>query len=578
MSSAQIKTHPDIDISDFDADFPPILKQVLLRRGIHSLQDLDYSLSNLLPFSQLLNIELAVDLLVQALAQQWRVLIVADFDADGATSCAVAIKALKAMGLTEISYLVPDRFKHGYGLTPIISELASQRQPDLLITVDNGISSMEGVQRANELGMKVLITDHHFPAKTLPDASVIINPNLHGDNFKSKNLAGVGVIFYVMMALRARLRQQNWFNAQRPEPNLGQLLDLVALGTVADVVPLDYNNRILVYQGIQRIRANHCCRGLQALIQVAKRQQASLTTNDLAFSVAPRLNAAGRMETMNYGIECLINTTDNALSQAQTLDEFNQQRRAVEGNMQQQALDLLKNIELDEENLPFGLCLYQPDWHSGVIGIVASRIKEKYHRPVIIFTQDSDTENNGLVRGSARSVTGVHIRDVLEHINSQHPKMIKRFGGHAMAAGLTLAQKDLTSFKQYFDEKIRQQLNIADLQGQILSDGELEACDFTLQFANQLRNLTPWGQHFFEPLFSNHFHIVQRKWLQDKHLKMTVKLPNNSQHIEAILFNVDADARLPETINQVHLAYRLDINDFRGKQTLQLMVKHLQWD
>ncbi len=577
MSKKPIQFYPAVDLEQLNADIPAVLKKIFLNRGVTSVEQLNYHNQHLLSYQHLLNIDAATALLYQALSQQWRVLIVADFDADGATSCAVAVKALRAMGLQQIHTIVPNRFQHGYGLTPTVVDWAAEQQPDLIITVDNGISSIAGVARANDLGIKVLITDHHLQGARLPDAHVIINPNQQGDEFPSKNLAGVGVIFYVMLALRAHLRQQNWFDQQQmPVPNLADLLDLVALGTVADMVPLDYNNRILVQQGLLRIRANQCCAGMRALLQVTNRPPSHVTASDLAFYLAPRLNAAGRMETMSHGIDCLLaDDFSHAIQKAHTLDYFNQQRKEVEARMQEQALAHLAELDLETNHLPFGLCLYQPHWHSGVIGIVASRIKDRFHRPVVIFTQAD--ENPAHIRGSARSVAGVHIRDILETINSQQPELIDKFGGHAMAAGLTLQQQHLDLFKDLFDQHVRQHLSVDALAGVIVSDGGLSADELNLDFAHLLYNISPWGQAFAKPLFSNWFLIQQRQMMRQKHCKLQLQLASGGQSVEAIAFNVDEDFMPPVTVVKIYLTYQLDINVFHHQAKLQLLIKDLRW-
>ncbi|MDY6992952.1 MAG: single-stranded-DNA-specific exonuclease RecJ, partial [Pseudomonadota bacterium] len=478
----------------------PVIRRVLAARNITDLEALDYKLQNLLPYHNLIGIDDAVKLLTQALTQQARMVIVADFDADGATSCALAVKALRQMGAQHVDYLVPNREKHGYGLTPTIVTLALAYRPQLLITVDNGISSIQGVAAAKHSGMQVLITDHHLSPAQLPAADAIVNPNQKGDTFPSKHLAGVGVIFYVMMALRAHLRESGWFQNQ-PIPNLAQFLDLVALGTVADVVKLDYNNRILVDQGLQRIRADYCCAGIRALIQVSQRAQQHLAATDLAFSLGPRLNAAGRMDDMSYGIACLLSEDDaSALRYAQQLEHFNQERRFVETDMQQEALTILASLGTPSQ-LPRGLCLFEAHWHQGVIGILAARIKDRLHRPVIVFTQGNGDE----LKGSARSVVGVHIRDVLDNIATQYPQLLTKFGGHAMAAGLSLPRHHFKQFRDAFDHEVRQYLPSEQMQGVILTDGLLTAADLNLALAEQLKAIGPFGQGFPEPIFAQNF-------------------------------------------------------------------------
>ncbi len=558
-----------------DAHLPtelhPILRRILASRHVQSATELDLVLRHLLPFQQLHDIETAVQLLADSLRQQARIMIVADYDADGATSCALACRALQMLGAQHVGYIVPNREKHGYGLTSAIVEQVRDWQPDLLLTVDNGIASASGVTAAQAAGIKVLVTDHHLPPNELPSAEAIVNPNLTTDQFPSKHLAGVGVIFYVMLALRSHLREQGWFAAQNiAEPNLATLLDLVALGTVADVVVLDYNNRILVEQGLRRIRANQCSAGIRALVQVTGRSQADLTTRDLGFSLGPRLNAAGRMDDMSHGIQCLLADTDSeALSYAGRLDLFNQERQYVEGEMLQDALSQLEQLTLEEgEQAALGVCLLDPNWHVGVIGLLASRIKDRLHRPVIVFTT---SEENELLKGSARSVQGVHIRDVLATIKAQHPALIDRFGGHAMAAGLSIPADQFATFQQIFDDTIRQQVSAEDLTGVIYSDGELSSDDFNLPLAEALRQI-PWGQGFVEPVFDGEFELISWRVLKDKHLKMVVRPVGSEVELDAIAFNNRDDLTWSQPVQRVQLAYRLEVNNFRNLKSVQLLV------
>jgi len=550
-----------------------LLQHIYASRGVTDAAQLEYSLSQLLPFQTLLGIDKTVSMLVEALKQQQHILIVADFDADGATSCAMMMRALKMMGAQNVDYLVPNRFSYGYGLTPEIVALALEKNPDLIVTVDNGISSVDGVAAAKQAGVNVIVTDHHLPGKLLPNADAIVNPNQHGDTFPAKSTAGVGVAFYVMLALRAELRLQQWF-AQNAiaEPNLGNLLDIVALGTVADVVPLEHNNRILVAQGLARVRKGQCCKGIEALLHVAGRNQAQCVASDFGFTVGPRLNAAGRLEDMSLGIECLL--TDDpvrALTLAKELDSLNKQRREIETDMRQQAFAALDNLKLDEEQ-PVGVCLYDANWHQGVIGILASRVKEQLHRPVIAFAPGEEV---GTVKGSARSIPGLHIRDVLDAVAASHPELISKFGGHAMAAGLSLPIENLAQFSQAFDEQVRKLVSDEDLQGVITSDGELAEKELNLDFAEKLRNAGPWGQGFPEPVFDGEFEIVSKKVLGDKHLKLMLRLPNSEGCIDAIAFNV-TDEAWPATTKQVRLAYRLNVNEFNGRKSAQLMVEQIE--
>ncbi len=551
----------------------PVVQRVLLARGIRSEAELDYRLAALHKPS-LSGLSVACELLERALREQWFILIVGDFDADGATSTALAIRALQAMGAARVDYLVPNRFDYGYGLSAEIVDVAAQRQPQLIITVDNGISSIAGVARAAAHGIPVLITDHHLPASELPEAAAIINPNLRGDEFPSKHLAGVGVVFYLLAALRAHLRQCGWFAEQGlQELNIASLLDLVALGTVADVVPLDYNNRILVEQGMRRIRSGQCVAGLSALMMVSQRKPAQAVAADMGFGVAPRLNAAGRLEDISVGIECLLtDDADRALQLAQQLDEINHARRHIEQEMKQEAFAELERIEarLDKQPMPAGLSLYKRDWHQGVVGILAARIKEKYHRPTIVFANAGE----GVLKGSARSVPGLHIRDVLEAISSQQPGLIDKFGGHAMAAGLSLAEAKLDTFKQAFAAQVQQQLGDSVGQARILTDGELSGADCSLALAEQLRQLGPWGQGFSEPLFDGVFKVLDKRVLKDAHLKLTLQ-HRDGEIVDAIAFNQRGEW-LTSAVQHIRIAYRLGINEWRGRKSVQLMVEHCE--
>ncbi len=568
-----IRRRPEAVVPEgYPDDLHPVLARVYAARNVTSAAQLQHGLALLPPLTQLKGIDAAVALLVDVLAQQQRILIVGDFDADGATSTALAVRALRAMGAAHVDFLVPNRFEYGYGLTPEIVAVAAQRQPDLIVTVDNGISSLQGVEAAHALGMQVLVTDHHLPATQLPQAEAIVNPNQPDDSYPSKNLAGVGVIFYVMLALRAALRERGWFASERTEPNLAQLLDLVALGTVADVVVLDHTNRILVAQGLARIRSGQACAGIRALLEIAGRQASRIVSADLGFAVGPRLNAAGRMADMALGIRCLLSDDDEeARELAQQLDQFNRERRATEDDMHNDALLTLQGI-IDEESsaLPFGLCLYDPAWHQGVIGILASRIKERLHRPVIIFTDSGDDK----IKGSARSVSGVHIRDALDAIAARHPGLLSKFGGHAMAAGMTLCRSDFAQFREAFDEEVRRHLSAEDLRGVVLSDGELAAEEIDLTLAETLRQAVPWGQGFPEPLFDGEFEVAQQRVVGERHLKLKLRWPGSRRLIDAIHFHADL-ANWPEQVSCVQVAYRLDVNEYRGERSVQLIVEHL---
>ena len=553
----------------------PIVDRLLRSRGIVSVEEVDYALQHLLPFHALSHIDAAARCLADALAKQEKILIVGDFDADGATSTALSVRALTAFGAKHVDFLVPNRFNFGYGLTPELVEVAKTMRPHLIMTVDNGISSLAGVAAAKAAGIKVLVTDHHLSPPVLPDADVIVNPNQHGDTFESKALAGVGVVFYVMLALRAELRARNWFCENNSiEPNLAQYLDIVALGTVADVVPLDRNNRILVSQGLKRIRAGKCVPGIAALLSIAKKMPKNLHAQDLGFLIGPRLNAAGRMDDMSLGIECLI--TDDpvrAMFLAQQLDEFNRERKLVEQDMQLQALNTLKKIALGEtKTLPLGLCLFDETWHQGVIGILASRIKDKAHRPVIAFAKENET----IIKGSARSIPGVHIRDILVEVDTCYPSLIIKFGGHAMAAGLSLLQNDLPKFSAAFNAVLAKYVTQAMLEKIVMTDGELRQEDFTLRFAEILQDSGPWGQQFPEPIFDGRFKVVEENILAGKYLKFTLSPENKDQLIEAVAFNIDIEQWPMQRCEVAHVVYRLDINEFRDRRKLQLIIEQIE--
>lgn len=556
-----------------DAAFDPLVARVFAHRGITEPAQVDYQLKQLLPYHQLKGINCAVALLVQALEAQQHIVIVGDFDCDGATSTSLAMLALGAMGGQNISYLVPNRFDFGYGLSSALVDYAQASKPHLIVTVDNGISSHAGVERAHELGIKVLVTDHHLAADTLPAADAIVNPNQPGCEFPFKSTAGVGVIFYVMSALRRELQTQGWFEKQQiTPPNMGQYLDLVALGTVADLVPLEHNNRILVSQGVARIRHGKARPGLLALLNIAKRQHHHIQASDLGFSVGPRLNAAGRLDDMSLGIECLLSDNPQiAASLAQELDELNGQRRNIEADMQQQAINILARLETSQDEvMPKCVCLYHPDWHQGVVGIVASRIKEKWHRPALVFAQgDDDT-----LKGSCRSIAGFHLRDALAAVDALNPGLIIKFGGHAMAAGLTIHADNLSVFEQALNTYTLEHLPEQLLAREWRSDGELNAHELQLNQAFALQQAGPWGQGFEEPTFHGRFMLVQQRIVGEKHLKLVLAQPQTGELVDAIYFNIDV-AVWPNPCEQADLVYRLDVNEFRGRQSLQLMVQHM---
>ena len=555
-----------------DADLHPLLARIYTTRGVRTPAELDLALAQLLPPAQLRNADAAAVLLADAVAADKKLLVIGDFDADGATSTALAVSLLRQFGAREVDYLVPNRFEYGYGLTPEIVELAATRDPAVIITVDNGIASLDGVESARARGIATLITDHHLAGRTLPGADVIVNPNQPGCAFPSKNLAGVGVIFYVMLALRAQLRLRGWF-AQRAEPNLAHYTDLVALGTVADVVPLDHNNRILVAAGLQRIRAGLARPGIAALLDVASRDPRTVVASDLGFAVGPRINAAGRLDDMSIGIECLLSEDPaRAAALAMQLHRLNQDRRLIESDMQEQALRELARLELVQEaEPPVAMTLYQPGWHQGVIGILASRIKDRIHRPTIAFA-DGDP---GQIKGSARSIPGIHIRDILDAVAVRHPGLISKFGGHAMAAGLSLARQDYEAFSRAFVEEVARHAEDVELQAVLDSDGELAEAEFQLELATALRFAGPWGQHFPEPVFDGVFQIVSQRLVGEKHLKLVLFPASGSVLLDAIAFNVDLAVWPDPSIEQVEIAYRLDVNEYRGQRSVQLMVEHI---
>ena len=535
----------------------PLLARLYAARGIKSADELDTSLGKLIPPQDMKGALDAGRLLADSIAAGERILIVADYDCDGATACAVGLRALRMFG-ANVDYLVPNRFETGYGLSPEVVAIAAAKKPDLIVTVDNGIASVEGIAAANALGIRTLVTDHHLPGDVLPHAAVIVNPNQPGCTFPSKALAGVGVMFYVALALRAELRQRGAF-ADKPEPNLGSLLDLVALGTVADVVPLDRNNRILVAQGLNRMRAGQIQPGLKALFNIAGRDADHAASFDLGFAVGPRLNAAGRLADMSLGIECLItDDPSRAANIAQELDSINRERRSIEADMQTDTESLLAGIDIGSRA---SLSIYNPDWHQGVIGILAGRVREKTHRPTFAFARGYDGE----VKASGRSIPGLHLRDALDLVSKRHPNLLLKFGGHAAAAGLTLREDDLPRFDAAFEEVAQQLLTPADLTRTIETDGALEDGYYGIDTVRVIEN-SIWGQHFPAPVFTDTFRVLRQRVLKDKHLKLT--LQKGQSRYEAIWFN-HADA-LPD---QTQLAFRLSINEYNGAQSVQLMVE-----
>ena len=569
----------DTDISgELDAsDLHPLLKKIYANRGVTSLKQVDYRLAGLLDFSLLKDIDIAAEIVSAAVIENKRIVVVGDFDADGATSCAVMIRSLRAFGLDDVEYLVPNRFDFGYGLSPQIVDVAARSRPDLIITVDNGISSIDGVNRANELGIQVVVTDHHLAADVLPEAAAIVNPNQPGCEFPSKMIAGVGVAFYLMLAVRARLREKGWFDegTGRLEPNMANYLDLVALGTVADVVPLDENNRILVESGLQRIRKNKACAGINALLTIAGKAIEGCSSQDFGFIIGPRLNAAGRLDDMSIGIECLLSDDyEQAFNYASTLNHMNQQRRQIEGEMLGQAYDILnQQMSLLDgvDEIPDALALYDEQWHQGVVGLLASRIKEKYHRPVIAFADAGDGE----LKGSGRSIPGLHMRDVLDVISKQHAGIIEKFGGHAMAAGLTIRQDNFPLFQQAFNTHVSAVLRPEDLNNINESDGPVAEEYMTIEASEILRYASPWGQLFPEPVFDDEFKILNWRIVGEKHLKLELMKEDSGACYSAIAFN-KTDDDLPPGDKNIHIVYRLDVNEFRGNRSLQLIVQHIE--
>ena len=552
-------------------DLPPLLRRLYLHRGVKTAAELERGAKYLLPWQSLGGIEAAVALLHRMLTGGQRIMVVGDFDADGATSTALTVLALRSMG-GNVDYLVPNRFDDGYGLSPEVVEQARARGAEMILTVDNGISSHAGVETASAHGIPVLITDHHLPGETLPAADAIVNPNLSDSAFPSRALAGVGVAFYLMLALRAHLREQGWFTPQRSEPNLAAWLDLVALGTVADVVPLDANNRILVWQGLSRIRAGKCRAGIRALLEIANRDARQLAASDLGFAVGPRLNAAGRLDDMSVGVALLL-TEDIAQARmlASELDALNQTRKEIEQGMKSEALALCDALERQHSDLPLGLAFYHPEWHQGVVGILASRLKERFHRPVIAFAPAGD----GTLKGSGRSIAGLHLRDALERLDTLYPGLIIKFGGHAMAAGLSLETEKYDAFRERFAALIDEWLDGEALQGVVWSDGELHAQEFSLHTAEMLREAGPWGQAFPEPVFDGKFKLLQQRLVGERHLKVMVEPLGGGPLLDGIAFNVDTRLWPDTSVRQVELAYKLDINEYRGNRSVQLIIDHI---
>ncbi|RPE30027.1 exonuclease RecJ [Acinetobacter sp. BIGb0102] len=565
MTQIQIQKRPLITRPEQFQGVPAFIAEILARRGVQSEQELELKLKHLLP-PALKGLETAVELMDQAIDQQKQIVIVGDYDADGATSTALMVLVLKEMG-AKVDYLVPDRFKYGYGLTPAIAELAQQiYQPDLLITVDNGISSHAGVETAQALGMQVIITDHHLTTKPTPAAEAVVNPNQLGCDFSSKALAGVGVAFYVLARLASLRTQQG-----KTTSKVTQYLDLVALGTYADVATLDYNNRILIDAGLKRIQQHQCRAGILALLDIAGRDPVSLRAQDLGFVVGPRINAAGRMESMRIGIECLLAADmETAYPLAQQLNQLNIERRQVEGEMKQQAMQALQHIQLETTHLPAALVMFDEQWHQGVIGIVAGRLKEQFHRPSLVFAPDEDGVH---IKGSARSIEGIHIRDTIEQVAEQYPHLVSHFGGHAAAAGLTLKKEHFDTFKTVFTQSIAE-MDEDLFQATLWTDGELTDADLHLGTLDWIEQLGPWGQKFPLPQFEGRFKVIDYRWLKEQHLKL--KLAVGPHSVDAIAFNAKDRFEFDPMLGYVDLVYTLERNVFNGNTSLQLQIAHLK--
>lgn len=542
-------------------DIDPLHARLYAMRGLTESGQLDYGLAQLAPIGLLENVDAAAELVIAN--RNAKIIVVGDFDVDGATSTALVLRCLREFGFSDVEYLVPNRFEYGYGLSPEIVRVAAERSPALLITVDNGVSSVAGVAEANQLGIPVLVTDHHLPGNELPDAAVIVNPNLDGSRFPSRNLAGVGVAFYLMARVGRVLQEQGMANAGKVP---AKYLDLVALGTVADVVPLDHNNRVLVQQGLLRIRAGQCVAGIEALLKLSGRQPARCVSTDLGFAAGPRINAAGRLEDISVGIECLLTDDfDTAMSYASTLDRINSERRDIEATMREQAFAYVDS--LGSQRWPECVCVYDSEWHQGVVGLIAARVRERCHRPVIAFARESDE----LLKGSARSIQGVHIRDLLEAVHAVRPELIVKFGGHAMAAGLSIEKRVLDDFKRVAAEQMQRLYPRADFSGAIVTDGQLPGDAINLGFARSLRDAGPWGSGFPEPVWSGDFSVVEQRVVGENHLKLRVRPAGGGPIVDAIAFNQAG----PAYRGEVQLAFRLDVNEYRGTENPQLVVEQI---
>ena len=560
-------------LPELSPDIPLLLQRVYALRGITSMQELDYTTRNLCNYDNLDGTQTAVEIVYSAMQNNKRIMIVGDFDTDGATSTALTVKALKKMGCQHVDYIIPNRFDDGYGLSISVIKRALLKKADLIITVDNGVSAIEAVEFAKQSNLTVIITDHHLCPEQLPAADAIINPNLPNCSFPSKHLAGVGVAFYFMSALRAKLRQENWFRTHNLEEyNLASLLDLVALGTIADVVKLDHNNRILVHQGINRIRSGYCCAGIKALLHIARKDPISFTSTDLAYYIAPRLNAAGRMDNMSLSVELLLcDDYDSALKQASDLDMLNNDRKLIEQTMYKEALSYIQGLEQQQSSFPNLLVVYHPEWHQGIIGILSARLKDKHYRPVICFASTEE----GILKGSGRSIAGIHLRDLLDELDQNHPDLLVSFGGHAMAVGLSIRENDLERFRKHFETLIDKRLNANTLEQIIETDGEIDSQDFNYAMAKQLKESGPWGEGFTEPTFDGDFIVHQQRLFAEKHLRLVLEPKNGGPIIEGVCFNVNLTQWPDNTIKNVKIVYQLDVDDFRGNQTAKLMIRHI---
>ncbi len=560
-------------LPELSPDIPLLLQRVYALRGITSMQELDYTTRNLCNYDNLDGTQTAVEIVYSAMQNNKRIMIVGDFDTDGATSTALTVKALKKMGCQHVDYIIPNRFDDGYGLSISVIKRALFKKADLIITVDNGVSAIEAVEFAKQSNLTVIITDHHLCPEQLPAADAIINPNLPNCSFPSKHLAGVGVAFYFMSALRAKLRQENWFKTHNLEEyNIASLLDLVALGTIADVVRLDHNNRILVHQGINRIRSGYCCAGIKALLHIARKDPVSFTSTDLAYYIAPRLNAAGRMDNMSLSVELLLcDDYDSALKQASDLDMLNNDRKLIEQTMYKEALSYIQELEQQQSSFPNLLVVYHPEWHQGIIGILSARLKDKHYRPVICFASTEE----GILKGSGRSIAGIHLRDLLDELDQNHPDLLVSFGGHAMAVGLSIRENDLERFRKHFETLIDKRLNANTLEQIIETDGEIDSQDFNYAMAKQLKESGPWGEGFTEPTFDGDFIVHQQRLFAEKHLRLVLEPKNGGPIIEGICFNVNLTQWPDNTIKNVKIVYQLDVDDFRGNQTAKLMIRHI---